>query len=591
MTAIRTRIRALLVPDADEQGFVASAPVVAVREIFRRFWPDARPYRKQIALGLLFLVLVPAIEAAEIWMFKLVVDEVLVPQELAPLLYIALAYIGLTLFGGLIGFGDNYLAAWVGERFLLNLRTRVFGHVQGLSLHALDRRRLGDLLSRLTSDIQAIESFILAGIADALSAIVRILIFGGVLFYLDWRLAGASLVLAPLFYVLARYFSKLVKHAAREKRRRSGSLSAVAEESLANAALVQSLNRQEAEVARFRHQGERIVEAELASTRIKSLFAPLIDLVELLGALVVIALGTWALTRGDLTLGGLLVFLAYLTQLYGPIRDLSRLSNTIFAAAAGAERVIELLEERPSVVDRPSAVALSRVRGRVELRDVTFRYPGAERNALAGVSLCVQPGETVAVVGPSGAGKSTLARLLLRFDDPAAGSVRIDGHDLRELTLHSLRAHVGLLAQETLLPDVTVREAIAYGRPGASDAQLEAAAHSAGAHEFVCALPDGYDTPVGQRGRRLSGGQRQRIAIARALLRETPVLVLDEPTTGLDAEAKAALLDPLARLVRGRTTIVISHDLEVIAWADRVVTLVEGRVVDVDRAATAAVAS
>ena len=285
------------------------------------------------------------------------------------------------------------------------------------------------------------------------------------------------------------------------------------------------------------------------------------------------------------------MFLAYLTQLYGPIRDLSRLSNTIFAAAAGAERVIELLEERPSVVDRPSAVALSRVRGRVELRDVTFRYPGAERNALAGVSLCVQPGETVAVVGPSGAGKSTLARLLLRFDDPAAGSVRIDGHDLRELTLHSLRAHVGLLAQETLLPDVTVREAIAYGRPGASDAQLEAAARSAGAHEFVCALPDGYDTPVGQRGRRLSGGQRQRIAIARALLRETPVLVLDEPTTGLDAEAKAALLDPLARLVRGRTTIVISHDLEVIAWADRVVTLVEGRVVDVDRAATAAVAS
>jgi len=582
MTALRTRIRALLVPVADEQGFVASAPVVAVREIFRRFWPDARPYRKQIAIGLLFLVLVPAIEAAEIWMFKLVVDEVLVPQELGPLLYIALAYVGLTLLGGLISFGDDYLAAWVGERFLLNLRTRVFAHVQGLSLHALDRRRLGDLLSRLTSDIQAIESFILSGIGDALSALVRIVIFGGVLLYLDWRLAAASLVLAPLFYVLARWFSKLVKHAAREKRRRGGSLSAVAEESLANAALVQSLNRQDAEVARFRHQGERIVEAELASTRIKSLFSPLIDLIELLGALIVIALGTWALTRGDLTLGGLLVFLAYLTQLYGPIRDLSRLSNTIFAAAAGAERVIELLEERPSVVDRPGAGALADVRGRVELRDVTFRYPGAERDALSGVSLCVQPGETVVIVGPSGAGKSTLARLLLRFDDPLAGSVRLDGSDLRDVTLHSLREHVGLLAQETLLPDVSVREAIAYGRPGASADEIEAAARSAGAHAFVSALPDGYDTPVGQRGRRLSGGQRQRISIARALLRETPVLVLDEPTTGLDAEAKAALLGPLARLVCGRTTIVISHDPEVVAWADRVVTLEDGRVVGAD---------
>ncbi len=578
MTALRARIRTLLVPEADEQSFVASAPIVAVREIFRRFWPDARPYRKQIAFGMLFLILVPAIEAAEIWMFKLVVDDVLVPQELAPLLYIAIAYVGLTLLGGLIGFGDDYLAAWVGERFLLNLRTRVFAHVQGLSLHALDRRRLGDLLSRLTSDIQAIESFILAGIADALSAVVRILIFGGVLFYLDWRLAAASLVLAPLFFFLARYFSRLVKHAAREKRRRSGSLAAVAEESLANAALVQSLNRQDAEVARFRHQGERIVEAELASTRIKSLFSPLIDLIELLGALIVIAMGTWALTRGDLTLGGLLVFLAYLTQLYGPIRDLSRLSNTIFAAAAGAERIIELLEERPSVVDRPDAVALTDVRGRVRLDGVSFRYPGAARDALSDVSLCIEPGETVAIVGPSGAGKSTLARLLLRFDDPTAGSVRIDASDLRDVTLHSLREHVGLLAQETLLPDITIREAIAYGRPDAGDEEIEAAARSAGAHEFIGALPAGYDTQVGQRGRRLSGGQRQRISIARALLRETPVLVLDEPTTGLDTEAKAALLDPLARLVRGRTTIIISHDPEVVAWADRVVRVQDGRI-------------
>ncbi|MDP2711343.1 MAG: ABC transporter ATP-binding protein [Solirubrobacteraceae bacterium] len=579
MTALRRRIRALLVPVADEQGFVASAPVVPVRVIFRRFWPDARPYRKQIAIGMLFLILVPLIEAAEIWMFKLVVDEVLVPQELAPLLYIAIAYVGLTLLGGLINFGDDYLAAWIGERFLLNLRTRVFAHVQGLSLHALDRRRLGDLLSRLTSDVQAIEAFVLSGIGVALSALVRILIFGGMLFYLDWRLAAVSLIIAPLFYFAARYFSRLVKHAAREKRRRSGSLSAVAEESLANAALVQSLNRQDAEVARFRHQGERIVEAELASTRIKSLFAPLVDLIELLGALIVIALGTWALASGDLTLGGLLVFMGYLTQLYGPIRDLSSLSNTIFAAAAGAERIIELLQEQPTVVDRPNAAVLSDVRGRVELRDVRFRYPGAARDALAGVSLSIEPGETVAIVGPSGAGKSTLARLLLRFDDPVAGSVRLDGRDLRDVTLRSLREHVGLLAQETLLPDVSVREAIAYGRPGASDDEIEAAARAAGAHDFIRTMPDGYETPVGQRGRRLSGGQRQRISVARALLRATPVLVLDEPTTGLDSGAKAALIEPLSRLVGGRTTIVISHDPEVVAWADRVVGIEDGRIV------------
>ena len=556
---------------------MAAAPTVGVRELFRRFWPDARPFRRQIAAGLLFLILVPAVEAAEIWMFKLVVDEVLVPRELAPLLWIALAYAGLTLLGGLLSFGDDYLAAWVGERFLLRLRSRVFEHVQALSSHTLDRRRLGDLLSRLTSDIQAIESFLLAGIGEGVAAVARILFFGAALFYLQWQLALASLIVAPLFFLAARRFSRLVKHAAREKRRSSGSLTALAEESLANAALVQSLNRQRDESERFRTQSERIVEAELASTRIKGLFSPLIDFIELIGAMVVLGLGTWALSRGDLTLGGLLVFVAYLTQLYGPIRDLSRLSNTIFAAAAGAERVIELLDERPTVVERAGARRLGRVSGEVKLRDVTFSYPGAGRPALHGVSLVAEPGETVAVVGASGAGKSTLARLLLRFDDPAAGAVTLDGHDLRDVTLASLRENVGLLMQETLLPDVTVREAIAHGRPGANAAEIETAAWAAAAHGFIAAMPAGYDTRLGQRGRRLSGGQRQRIAVARALVRDTPVLVLDEPTTGLDAGAKDALLEPLLALARERTTILISHDPDVIACADRVVALCDGR--------------
>ncbi len=578
--SLRARIHRLLVPDAADGDLVAAAPPVPVREIARRFWPDARPYRGRILIGLLLLIIVPALDAAEIWLFKLVVDEALVPQELAPLVWIGLLYVGLAVASGVLGFADDYLAAWVGERFLLNLRTRVFRHVQSLSAHTLDRRRLGDLLSRLTSDVQAIEAFLLTGIAEAVSALARIVFFGGALFLLDWRLALASLVVVPLFYGTARRFARLVKHAAREKRRRSGSLSALAEESLANAALVQSLDRGEDAVARFRRENERIVEAELASTRIKGLFTPVIDFIELAGALLVLALGTWALARGDLTLGGLLAFVAYLTQLYSPLRDLSRLSNTIFAASAGAERVIELLEEQPTVTDRPGAVPLGSVSGRIALEGVRFRYPGAARDALAGVDLTVAPGETVAVVGPSGAGKSTLARLLLRFDDPDAGAVTLDGVDLRSVTLASVRANVGLLLQETLLPDVTAREAIAYGRPGATDAEVEAAARAAGAHAFIEALPAGYDTRLGQRGRTLSGGQRQRIAIARALVRDTPVLVLDEPTTGLDADAKAALLEPLRALAAGRTTILISHDPDVVAWADRVICVEDGRVAE-----------
>jgi ATP-binding cassette, subfamily B, bacterial len=579
MSRFRDRIRALLVPSSDEEGIVALAARVPVRTMFRRFWPLARPFRGMIALGLVAAAIVPAIETAEIWIFKLVVDDVLVPRELEPLVWFALVYVALAVTGAVIGFADEYLAAWVGERFLLELRTRVFAHLQGLSLHALDRRRRGDVLARLTGDVQTIESFVLTGVGDGLSAILRLLFFGGALFVLDWRLALVSLVVAPLFYVTARHFSRLSKDAAREKRRRTGSLSAVAEESLDNAALVQSLNREQDEVARFRRESERALEAELAATRVRGVFAPIVDLIELLGALMVLGLGTWALSRGDLTLGGLLVFLAYLSQLYGPVRDLGRLTQTVFATAAGAERVIELLEARPSVVDAPGARPLCRAHGIVELRDVTFRYPGDARDALAGVSLRVSPGETIAVAGPSGAGKSTLARLLLRFDDPAGGAILIDGHDLRELTLASVRTQVALLLQDAPVLHASVRENIAYGRPDASDAGIEAAARAANAHDFIESLPDGYDSMVGERGRRLSGGQRQRIAIARALIRDAPVLVLDEPTTGLDAVAKAALLEPLAELAHGRTTILISHDPDVIAYADRVVRLEAGRIV------------
>jgi ABC-type multidrug transport system fused ATPase/permease subunit len=330
-------------------------------------------------------------------------------------------------------------------------------------------------------------------------------------------------------------------------------------------------------VARFRREGERIVEAELASTRIRGILSPVIDLIELAGGLLVITLGVWALSQDDLTLGGLLVFLTYASQLYGPIRDLSRLSNTIFAASAGAERVLELLDEQPSVTDGP--LALGHARGEIELRDVTFRYPGATRDAISGVSLHVQPGETVALAGPSGAGKSTIARLLLRFDDPQVGAVLLDGHDVRELRLHSLRENVGLLLQETLLPDTSVLDAIAQGREGATRADVERAARAAGIHHVIAALPEGYDTRLGQRGRSLSGGQRQRLAIARALVRDTPVLVLDEPTTGLDAEAKARVLGPLRELAANRTTIVVSHDPEVLEWADRVVYVDDGELV------------
>ena len=559
---------------------MAQAPAVPVREILRRFWPDARPYRKWIPVGLLLIALGAAIETAEIWMFKLVVDEVLVPGELQPLVWIVALYVGFTVADGLISFADDYLATWLGERFLQRMRRRLFSHVQRLSLDVLDRRRLGDVIARLTSDVQAIESFVLSGVADGLSALLRIVFFTGALVYLDWRLALVAIFVTPVFLFVARRFARLIKQASREKRRRSGSLSAVAEESLANHMLVQASGREAAELHRFERENEGIIEAELVSARIRGLFTPLVDLIELLGVMLVIVLGTIAVTSGDLTIGGLLVFITYLTQLYGPVRDLGSLSNTIFKAAAGAERVIELLDEQPRIVDRPGAMSVVRARGVVELDGVTFTYPGAPAPALRDVALNAEPGQMLALVGPSGSGKTTLAKLLLRFYDPDAGVVRLDNHDVRDLQLASLRRNVAILLQETPVLHGSVRDNIAFARPDASDAEIRAAAEAAGAAEFVEALPDGYDTDLGERGRRLSGGQRQRVAIARALVADAPVLVLDEPSTGLDATARSALVVPLRRLMRDRTTIVISHDLLTVRDADEILVLDAGRIVE-----------
>jgi ABC-type multidrug transport system fused ATPase/permease subunit len=573
-------MQALLVPASDDPEVVAAAPQIPVRAVFRRFWPDARPYRRWIPVLLVLIAIGTAIATVEIWAFKLVVDEVLVPGNLEPLAWIAALYLGLTLLGALISFADDYLSTWIAERFLLGMRSRVFGHLQTLGLDLFDRRRTGDLISRVTSDVQAIEGFVLSGVADGLAAVLRIVFFAGALFILDWQLALIAIVVAPLFWVVAKSFSRLIKHASREQRRRSGSLSAVAEESFANAALIQALGRETQELERFRRENEGIVQAELASTRIRGLYSPVVDLIELAGVLLVFALGTVAVTQGDLSIGGLLVFVAYLSQLFSPVRELSSLANAMFRALAGAERVIELLDERPRVVDAPGARALPPLRGQVAFEAVSFTYPESEEPALREVDLQAAPGERIALVGPSGAGKSTIARLAARFYDPDSGTIRFDGVDLRDATLESVRANVSMLLQDALLLHGTIRENIAMGLAGADEGAIVAAARAAGAHGFIRELDDGYDTDVGERGQRLSGGQRQRVAIARALISKAPILILDEPSTGLDARAKAALVDPLRKLMSDRTTLVISHDLLTTRDADLIVVLDRGGVVE-----------
>jgi ATP-binding cassette subfamily B protein len=577
---LRATARTFFIPALDSQALVAAAPPVPVREIFRRFWPYARPYRRWLVVGLILIAAVPAVDTAMIWMFKLVVDQVLVPETFGPLVWIALAYLGLTVLAGTLSFFDEYVSSWIAERFLLSLRTDFFRHLQRLSLAFFERRRLGDVLSRLTGDVSAIENFVLSGVTDAISYALQIVFFAGALFYLRWDLALVSLVITPLFWLIARRFSRMIKVASREKRRRSGSISSVAEESLSNIALVQAYNRQTSEVERLHEQGVGSYEAEMAATRIKALYSPLVDLAQLLGVLLVLGMGTWELSRGALTLGGLLVFITFLTQLYTPVRSLGKLVNRIYSASAAAERIIEFMDEEPSVTSPARPRSLDGPARTVGFEGVTFRYPGTERPAVEDVSFQLERGQTVALVGPSGSGKSTIAKLLLRFYDPQAGDVRLDGIDLRNLRLDELRANVSVLLQETLVFDGTVRDNIAYGREGAGDEEIVAAAVAADADEFIRQLPEGYDTNIGQKGRLLSGGQRQRIAIARAMIREAPILILDEPTTGLDAESSERIMGPLRRLMSGRATIVISHNLMTVRDATTILVLDHGRVAE-----------
>jgi ATP-binding cassette, subfamily B, bacterial len=534
-----------------------------------------------VLLALAFLALAPAVQALTIWTYKLAVDRVLVPRDLNALVWVGGLFAALTVLAAVVSFGEDYLVGWVGSRFLLDLRARVFGHLQTLSLDYFDRRSVGDLISRLTGDVAAIETVVLSGLADGISYTLRIVFFSAALFVLDPLLTLAALAVTPAFWITTRRFSRTIKAASREKRRRIGAISAVADESLGNVAVVQAYNRQAAESARFAEQARAAFVAEVRVTRLRGIFSGVVDVIEMVGILAVIALGTLALSSGRLTLGGLMAFLAYLTQLYSPVRRLSRLANAVFAATASAERIAELLDQRPSLREPARAPrSTGRARGIVRLDDVSFAYPGTGRPVLRDVSIEVGEGETVALVGASGAGKSTVAKLLLRFYDPTAGSVRLDGRDLRAFALADLREQVALLLQETLIFDGTVRENIAYGRPGADDAAIRAAAGSADADAFIRRMPDGYDSRVGQRGRLLSGGQRQRIAIARAMIRDAPVLLLDEPTSSLDAASAGRIIEPLRRLMAGRTTFVISHNLLTVREADQIVVLDHGRVAE-----------
>jgi ATP-binding cassette, subfamily B, bacterial len=550
------------------------APAVSVRKAFQQFWPDTYGLRRFFVAGVLFAIVAAACEVASIGLFGFITDEVLSRQSLEAFWVPALAWLGLAIVAGAVSFVGAYATAVGGERFLLSLRDRVFAHVQTLAPDFFDNRRLGDLMARLTDDIEAIEELVGSGLVQLFVTIASVVFFAGAAFYIRWDLALVTLVMVPAFLLVSKYFAAKFRSAAARERLSNGTMNSVIEESLANQSLVQAYNRQRDEAERLHDEGSTWLQANVAQARLSALYGPVAQVIQTICLLVILGVGAWEIVEGRLTIGGLLAFAAYVAYLYPAVQNLGQIALTVSEAAAGADRVVEILRIQPTITDSGTAAEpQTRGRGQVEFVDVGFTYPNRSEPTLQNLSFSAEPGELIVCTGPSGAGKSTLAKLLLRFYDPTAGRVLLDGVDIRDMSRQALRENITILQQENLLFSGTVRDNIAYGRPDADMDDIVRAAVMADVHDFIGTLPQQYDTPIGQRGRLISGGQRQRIAFARAILRDSPVLVLDEPMTGLDSATAARIMEPLRRLMSGRTTILITHDLRLIPETARTIVL------------------
>jgi subfamily B ATP-binding cassette protein MsbA len=480
---------------------------------------------------------------------------------------------------GLLTYSYTRTLGDIGQRFVFVLRRNLFAHMQRLSLRFHDRQRTGDLITRLTSDIQALRDVVSNGSILLVSNGCLLVGMVAMMVWLNWQFALAALSGAPLlFWTVFRYTGR-IKAAAHDARVSDGLLASVAQETLASIRIVQGLAQEDQQSERFQVQNAGSLRAYLEGIRYQARVAPQVDFLAALGLAIVMWYGATRVLAGVLTTGDVVVFFAYVTNLYSPMKALSRLSSSFARASVAAERIGEVMRVRSEVAEPRRARAAPRFAGRIEFRDVSFEYAPGQR-VLSQVSLCIEPGTTVAIVGATGAGKSTLVSLVPRLYDPAAGAVYIDGEDVRQYTVQSLRDQISLVLQDSLLFSGTIRENIAFGRPGADDEAIRRAARTANADEFIVRLPDGYDTFVSERGSTLSGGQKQRIAIARAVLRDAPILILDEPTTGLDAASERTVMAALRVAAAGRTTLTIAHGLRTVRFADQIIVLEGGRIVE-----------
>jgi ATP-binding cassette subfamily B protein len=542
------------------------------------------PYRGRVVLMLGSLIIGTAALLAPAVLAKLAVDDGIIPRDLHRLTLIVVAF-GIA---ALVAWGataaQTYLVEWVGQRALADLRLAIFDHLQLLPVGFYERRPAGVLISRMTNDVEALDSLVTDSVVTLFQGTLTLIGSIGVLIYLDWGLALLTFAIVPVIAIGSVVFRIASADAYRRTRETIGEITAYLQESLSGVRVVRTFGQEPRHADEFGALNERNRDANMRTVNLNAAYFPAIEFVSAVAIVVVLLYGGSQAIDGAIKAGVLVGFLAALNNFFNPITQLSQLYTTYQSGMAALDKIFELLDERPAMVERADAVPLPLVRGELRFEHVSFAYPrsggGPARLALDDIDLHIAPGETIALVGATGAGKSTLAKLIARFYDPTGGRILVDGHDLRDVTLASLRSQLGVVPQEAFLFSGTVRSNIAFGRPDATDAEIEAAARAIGAHDFIAALGDGYDTEVGERGGRLSAGQRQLVAFARAMIADPRILVLDEATSNVDLQTEARIEQGLQELLAGRTAIVIAHRLSTIVGASRIVVLAGGRVVE-----------
>jgi ABC-type multidrug transport system fused ATPase/permease subunit len=556
-----------------------------------------RPYRSRLALILLAMLLETVMGLAAPWPLKVILDNVIGNHQLAPWLrhflgpvtenphrlhvaaLASLAFILIAVAGAVATYVDNYYTESVGQWVAHDLRMRVYQHLQKLSLGYYSTHETGTILSTLTGDIQTIEGFASSSTLNILVDMLTILCMLGLMFWLNWDFTLIAVALTPFLLLFVSRFKKAVKKATHEVRKEQSEIVSVVQQGLQSIQVVKAFGQEKAEEALLYGVSQAAVAAALKARKIKAILSPVVSTTVAVCTAIVLWRGAALILRGSMTVGELTVYLAYLTKFFKPVKDLATTTNAIAQAAVGAERVRAILDTTDRIPESPDGLQPETLEGQIEFNHIAFGYD-SKFPVLKDVSFRVDPGQFVGVVGPTGSGKSTIMSLIPRFYDVQAGQVLIDGHDVRDYKLKELRDQIGYVLQDTILFRGTIRDNIAFGRPDASLAEIIAAAKVANAHDFISAMPLGYDTLVGDRGSTLSGGQRQRIGIARVVVGNSPILLLDEPTAALDSESEKLVIEALERVAEGKTVIAIAHRLSTIRNADKIVVISEGAAVE-----------